>query len=70
MSKVNFKVKEIGGLVLFMPQDDDATNWGQKNIRRYALRKSGNAFVLSKRHAHKIWSNICTANGSRGWSIS
>ena len=103
MSKVNFKVKEIGELVLFTPQDEDANDWWTNNVPvgSYfsSTRKCGGYHALGKgrvrfgiynvfghwyafetvccgtfavpiKHARKIWSDICTANGSRGWSIS
>jgi len=88
MSKVNFKVKEIGELVLFTPQNEDATNWWLNNVpeefyikdsfsnnllsrRHYGgFHTFGKSFVAPIKHARKIWSDICTANGSHGWSVA
>tara|TARA_R110000787_G_scaffold109125_4_gene217700 strand:+ start:793 stop:1029 length:237 start_codon:yes stop_codon:yes gene_type:complete len=78
MSKVNFKAKEIGGLVLFTPRDEDAKGWWTNNVPvgfyfNTTLKCGdafGKSFVVPIKHAHKIWSDICTANNNRGWSVA
>jgi hypothetical protein len=86
MSNVNFKVKEIGGLVLFTPRDKDTKSWWTNNVPvgsylttripyNPAFRKiygdaKAASFVVPIKHAHKIWSDICTSNGNRGWSVA
>ena len=81
MSKVNFKVKEIGGLVLFTPQDEDANGWWTNNVpvgsylttripynsvfRKIYGDAKAASFVVPIKHARKIQSDICEVNKAK-----